>query len=139
MLLGSGMPVLAALRIARGTVSNLALGGALDRAVEDVSHGVRIATALTPVLPPLGAQLLAVGEETGRVPDLARQVADTYDRELKRALRSAVALIEPALIVFFAVLVGFVALAMLQAIYSINGVNAVTTAASNITSARSSA
>jgi general secretion pathway protein F len=130
MLLGSGMPVLGALRIARGTVSNLALGAALDRAAEDVSHGVRIASALAPVLPPLGAQLLAVGEETGRVPDLARQVADTYDREVKRALRSAVALIEPALIVFFAVLVGFVALAMLQAIYSVNAGAAV---ASNIT------
>jgi general secretion pathway protein F len=130
MLLGSGMPVLGALRIARGTVSNLALGAALDRAAEDVSHGVRIASALAPVLPPLGAQLLAVGEETGRVPDLARQVADTYDRELKRALRSAVALIEPALIVCFAVLVGFVALAMLQAIYSVNAGAAV---ASNIT------
>lgn len=136
MLLGSGMPVLGALRIARGTVSNSALGAALDRSVEDVSHGVRIATALTPVLPPLGAQLLAVGEETGRLPELARQVAETYDRELKASLRSAVALIEPALILFFAVLVGFVALAMLQAIYS---VNAGTTVASNITSAWSGA
>ena len=75
-----------------------------------------------------------MGEETGRLSELARQVADTYERELTRALRSAVALIEPALILFFAVLVGFVALAMLQAIYS---VNAGTTLASNITSARS--
>jgi general secretion pathway protein F len=131
MLLSSGMPVLSALRIARGTVSNLALGAALDQATEDVSHGVRIATALAPVLPPLGAQLLAVGEETGRLPELARQVAETYDRELKRALRAAVALIEPALILFFAVLVGFVALAMLQAIYS---VNAGASLASNVTS-----
>ena len=136
MLLGGGMPVLGALRIARGTVSNLALGASLDRAAEDVSHGVRIATALGPVLPPLGAQLIAVGEETGRVPELARQVAETYDRELKASLRSAVALIEPVLILFFAVLVGFVALAMLQAIYSIN---AGTTVASNITSAWSGA
>jgi general secretion pathway protein F len=132
LLLGSGMPVISALRIARGTVGNLALGASLDQATEDVSHGVRIATALTPVLPPLGAQLLAVGEETGRVAELSRQVAETYDRELKRSLRSAVALIEPALIVFFAVLVGFVALAMLQAIYSVNAGSAV---ASNITSA----
>ena len=131
MLLSSGMSVLSALRIARGTVTNLALGAALDQATEDVSHGVRIATALAPVLPPLGAQLLAVGEETGRLPELARQVAETYDRDLSRALRSAVALIEPSLIVFFAILVGFVALAMLQAIYS---VNAGTTLASNIAS-----
>ena len=136
MLLGSGMPVLGALRIARGTVSNLALGASLDQAAEDVSHGGRIAAALSPVLPPLAAQLIAVGEETGRLPDLSRQAADTDDRELKRALRSAVALIEPVLILFFAVLVGFVALAMLQAIYS---VNAGTALASNITSAWSGA
>jgi type II secretory pathway component PulF len=136
MLLGSGMPVVGALRIARGTVSNLALGASLDQAAEDVSHGGRIAAALSPVLPPLAAQLIAVGEETGRLPDLSRQAADTYDRELKRALRSAVALIEPVLILFFAVLVGFVALAMLQAIYSVNAGAAL---ASNITSAWSRA
>lgn len=142
LLLGSGMPVMAALRIARGTVANLSLGAALDQAAEDVSHGVRIATALAPVLPPLGTQLLAVGEETGRVAELSRQVAETYDRELKRSLRSAVALIEPALIVFFAVLVGFVALAMLQAIYSVNGgagINGASPVASNITSTWSGA
>jgi type II secretory pathway component PulF len=131
MLLSSGMSAIGALRIARGTVSNLALAAALDQATEDVSHGVRIAPALAPVLPPLGAQLLAVGEETGRLPELARQVAETYDRDLARSLRTAVALIEPSLIVFFAILVGFVALAMLQAIYSVNAGAAV---ASNITS-----
>lgn len=137
MLLASGMPVLGALRIARGTVTNLALGASLDQASEDVSHGVRIATALAPVLPALGAQLLAVGEETGRLPELARQVADAYDRDLKRALRSAVALIEPALILFFAVLVGFVALAMLQAIYSVNAGSVVASDMIPITEARS--
>jgi type II secretory pathway component PulF len=131
MLLASGMPVPTALRIARGSTTNLALAAALDQATEDVTHGVRVSVALAPVLPALGAQLLAVGEETGRLGDLSRQVAETYDRELRRTLRSAVALIEPALILFFAVLVGFVALAMLQAIYS---VNAGATLASNITS-----
>lgn len=137
MLLASGMPVLGALRIARGTVANLALGASLDQASEDVSHGVRIATALAPVLPPLAAQLLAVGEETGRLSELAGQVADTYDRELERSLRSAVALIEPALIVFFAVLVGFVALAMLQAIYSVNAGTALASNMTPLTLARS--
>jgi type II secretory pathway component PulF len=89
------------------------------------------------VLPPLGAQLLAVGEETGRLPELARQVAETYDRELKRSLRSAVALIEPVLIVFFDILVGFVALAMLQAIYSVNAGTSLASDMIQITLARS--
>ena len=137
MLLASGMPVLGALRIARGTVTNVALGASLDQASEDVSHGVRVATALAPVLPALGAQLLAVGEETGRLPEMARRVAETYDRELKRSLRSAVALIEPVLIVFFAVLVGFVAVAMLQAIYSVNAGTSLASDMIPITLARS--
>ena len=136
MLLSSGMSVPAALRIARGGVANLSLGAALDQATEDVLHGGRVSAALSPVLPPLAAQLLAVGEETGRLADLTRQVAETYDRELRRTLRSAVALIEPAMILLFAALVGFVALAMLQAIYS---VNAGATLASNITLIWSSA
>jgi type II secretory pathway component PulF len=48
------------------------------------------------------------------------RIADTYDGEVRRALRTAVTLIEPALIITFGGLVGFVALAMLQAIYGID-------------------
>jgi type II secretory pathway component PulF len=64
--------------------------------------------------------MLAVGEESGRLDELCLRVADTYDGEVRRAIRTAVALIEPAMIILFGGLVGFVALAMLQAIYSIN-------------------
>jgi type II secretory pathway component PulF len=134
MLLSSGMNVPASLRIARGGIENLALAAGLDQATEDVMHGGRVSVALAPVLPPLATQLVAVGEETGRLADLSRQVAETYDRELRRTMRSAVALIEPVMILLFAVLVGFVALAMLQAIYS---VNAGPTLASNVTLIRS--
>jgi len=65
-------------------------------------------------------QMLAVGEESGRLDELCSRVADTYDGEVRRALRTLVALLEPAMIIVFGALVGFVALAMLQAIYSIN-------------------
>ena len=50
----------------------------------------------------------------------ASRVSDTYDGEVRRSLRALVALIEPAMIIIFGALVGFIALAMLQAIYSIN-------------------
>ena len=71
-------------------------------------------------MPPLALQMLAVGEESGRMEELCDSVANTYDAEVRRALRTAVAMIEPALILVFGALVGFVALAMLQAIYGIN-------------------
>jgi len=65
-------------------------------------------------------QMIAVGEESGQLEELCLKVADSYDSEVRRALRTAVALIEPAMILLFGGLVGFVALAMLQAIYGIN-------------------
>ena len=79
-----------------------------------------VARALDGTLPPLATQLLAVGEESGSLDRMALRVADTYDAESQRALRGLVALVEPALIVGFGAVVGFVALAMLQAVYSIN-------------------
>ncbi len=120
LLLGSGMPVLPALGITRASVSNAAIREVLDRAVAAVSGGSALATALAGALPPLAQQLLAVGEESGRLDELCLRVADAYDAEVRRTLRLLVALIEPAMILLFGGLVGFVALAMLQAIYGIN-------------------
>jgi type II secretory pathway component PulF len=72
------------------------------------------------VLPPLATQLLAVGEESGSLGSMATRIADTTDADIQRRLRTLAGLVEPVLIVLFGGLVGFVALAMLQAIYAIN-------------------
>jgi type II secretory pathway component PulF len=64
--------------------------------------------------------MIAVGEETSQLEGLSLRVADAYDSDVRRTLRAMVALIEPAMILVFGGLVGFVALAMLQAIYGIN-------------------
>jgi type II secretory pathway component PulF len=92
----------------------------IDRAAAALAEGSALAPALNGVLPPLALQMLAVGEESGRLDDLCLRVADTYDGEVRRAMRTAVTLIEPALILTFGGIVGFVALAMLQAIYGID-------------------
>lgn len=119
-LLQGGAPLLASLRIAREGVDNLALGARLDAAIGRVERGDRLAASLDGVLPPLATQLLAVGEEGGALDAMAARAADTYDAEVQRGLRTLVGLVEPVLILAFGGLVGFVALAMLQAIYSIN-------------------
>jgi type II secretory pathway component PulF len=116
----SGVPILQALRVARAAATNLAVAEGVDRATAAVSRGEALAPALGGVLPPLALQMLAVGEESGRLEEMCARIADTYDVEVRRALRSTVALIEPIMILVFGALVGFVALAMLQAIYSIN-------------------
>ena len=120
LLLKSGVPALPALKIARNATANLALQEGVDRATAALTEGGALAAALAGTLPPLALQLIAVGEESGRLEELCVRVADTYDGEVRRALRTAVALLEPALILVFGALVGFVALAMLQAIYGIN-------------------
>jgi len=120
LLLKSGVPALPALKIARNATSNLALQEGVDRAAAAVAEGGALAAALDGTLPPLAVQMIAVGEESGRLEELCLRVANTYDGEVRRALRSAVAMLEPTLILVFGALVGFVALAMLQAIYGIN-------------------
>ena len=120
LLLKSGMPALPALKIARTSATNLVVQESIDRAAASLSEGSGLAPSLAGTLPPLALQMIAVGEESGRLEELCLRVADTYDGEVRRALRTGVALLEPALILFFGALVGFVALAMLQAIYGIN-------------------
>ena len=120
MLLASGRSVLPSLRVARSAVTNLELGARFDRATEAVSQGQRLHVALAGTLPPLACELMAVGEESGKLDELCVRIADSYDNDVRRALRSLVGIIEPSLILLFAVVVGFVALAMLQAIYSLN-------------------
>lgn len=119
-LLESGASVLAALRGARSAVLNLAFGRRMDQAIEDVRRGRTIATAMSGILPPLVLELVAAGEESGSLAELAQQAGVRADDDAQRRLRRMVGFVEPALILLFGLLVGFVALAMLQAIYSVN-------------------
>jgi type II secretory pathway component PulF len=120
LLIRSGVAALPALRIARASATNLVLREGIDHAVAAIAEGSALAPALAETLPPLAVQMMAVGEESGRLDALCLRVADSYDGEVRRAMRTAVTLIEPALILTFGTLVGFIALAMLQAIYGID-------------------
>lgn len=121
LLLSNGTPILSALRISRASVANEFLGSAIERAMSAVSQGRRLSTELAGVLPTGALQLLSVGEETGRLGELSLRAAESYEADLARRLRVSIGWIEPALILIFGGIVGFVAIAMLQSIYSING------------------
>jgi type II secretory pathway component PulF len=112
--------VLSALRGARAAVVNLAYGKRIEHAIEDVHRGRSISVAMAGVLPPLALELVAAGEESGALAELAMQAATRAEDDAQRTLRRLVSFVEPALILVFGLLVGFVALAMLQAIYSVN-------------------
>jgi type II secretory pathway component PulF len=120
VLLESGSGVLSSLRIASEGVGNVTLRHRLQEAVRAVERGERFSGTVEGALPPLATQLLAIGEESGTLGPMALRVADAAESEVQRRLKALVSLVEPILIVSFGALVGFIALAMLQAIYSIN-------------------
>lgn len=120
VMLAGGLPLLPALRLARSGVTNLAMADALERVSDDVARGQPLGASLSGVLSPMAVQLLSVGEESGRLDVLCLRAATQYDDEVRRTLRTAASLLEPALILLFGAIVGFVALAMLQAIYAVN-------------------
>jgi type II secretory pathway component PulF len=99
---------------------NLAYGKRIEHAIEDVRRGRTISIAMAGVLPPLALELVAAGEQSGALAELAMQAATRAEDDAQRTLRRLVSFVEPALILLFGLLVGFVALAMLQAIYSVN-------------------
>lgn len=120
LLQRSGVGIVASLRIARSAMTNDFVGDQIGRAADLVSQGRRLGAELQGILPPLAVQLISVGEESGKLGELCLRAADAYDRDVSRRLTALVSLLEPVLILVFGAMVGFVALAMLQAIYSVN-------------------
>ncbi len=118
--LESGVPLLRAMSLARATVGNDDLAERLARAEALVRDGGSVSQALSGSLTPLATRLLEAGEESGALAPLARRAATAANDQVQRVVTSAVALIEPVMILGFGGVVGFVALALLQAIYGIN-------------------
>jgi len=112
--------MLAAVRVARQGITNEAIAVELTAAGERIARGERVAESLSGALPPLAVELLAAGEEGGRLSEMCVRVAAVHEASVTRSLRTVVRLIEPVLILVFGAIVGFIALAMLQAVYSVN-------------------
>jgi type II secretory pathway component PulF len=120
-LLSTGVPLLAALEHARRAAGDGALADRLARAQQAVSEGDRLAVALKrhEALSPGALRLAHFGEESGRLAELLEKAAHIEEAAAHRSLRALVTLLEPALIVTFALVVAFVAAALLQAVYSV--------------------
>jgi len=120
-MLRAGMPLLAALDAAREAAGDLAVSARLERARERVAQGAPLAASLERerALSPAALQLLAVGESSGRLGDMALRAGDLAAQEADRGLKTLITVLEPALIVAFGGLVAFTAAALLQAVYSL--------------------
>jgi general secretion pathway protein F len=120
-MLAAGMPLLAALEAIREAAGDLAVADRLARARERVAQGAPLTSSLEreEALTASALQLLAVGESSGRLSEMAMRAGALAASEAERGLKTLVTFIEPALIVAFGGLVAFVAAALLQAVYAI--------------------
>jgi general secretion pathway protein F len=124
-LLRSGVPVLQALDIVREVVTNQVIG----RAVSEVQVGVREGAGMSGPLgrsgafPSLALQMIAVGEDTGKLDEMLLTVADYFDREVRNEVKRLTSLLEPVMILVMGLVVGFMVISMLMAVFSINDIN----------------
>lgn len=120
-LLASGVPILQALLITRDTSGNVHVANALNLVHDRVKEGDNVAKPLesTKVFPDMVTSMIEVGEETGALPEMLNRVADTYDDEVDNAVAGLTSIIEPVMIVFMAVVVGTIVIALFLPIIGI--------------------
>ena len=123
-LLGAGIPLIRALRVAREVVANEQLTSQLALVEEDVRGGTGLGAALekTRQFPTLLHQLVAVGEESGRTGSILVKSAATFDNIVRNQMSKLVAALQPALILLLALAVGGITITMLSAVFSMNAV-----------------
>ncbi len=113
-MLENGVPILQALTIARETASNTLIARAIQQAHDRVKDGDSLSAPLqvSGVFPATVISMIDVGEQTGALPNMLLKVADIYDDDVDNAIASALSLLEPALIIFLAVIVGCIVIAL---------------------------
>ena len=120
-LLSSGVPILQALQITRDTLNNSYFAEAINNIHDSVRDGEAMATQMEreDVFPTMVSSMVEIGEETGELPAMLTRIADNYDEDVDNAVAGMVSLIEPVMIVFLAVVVGFIVIALFLPIVKI--------------------
>jgi general secretion pathway protein F len=121
-LIHSGVPILQGLAIVREIINNALISQAMVNIQSGLKEGEGISTPLreSRLFPPLALHMISIGEETGQLDQMLLKVADTYDTEVRNTVNRLIALLEPALILLMGLIVGFIVIAMLLAVFSVN-------------------
>ena len=125
-LISSGVNVVEALSITRDVLQNNKYKEVLTRAIDDVQKGVPVSNSFkeaVKIYPVLLGEMMAVGEETGKMSEMLERLAVFYEEEVTEATKDMATVIEPILMIFIGVAVGFFALSMIKPMYSMmNGI-----------------
>jgi type IV pilus assembly protein PilC len=120
-LVTSGVPILQALNITRETAGNMVIAQAIGQVHESVKEGESIVQPLeaSAAFPPMVISMIDVGEETGQLPEMLLKIADVYDDEVDNSVAAMTAALEPIMIVFLALVVGTIVIALFLPLISI--------------------
>jgi general secretion pathway protein F len=121
-MLKSGVPVLGAMAVVGDMMSNQAIGSAVSRLADGVKRGGTIASGMKEhtAFPALAVHMVRVGEETGRLEEMLLKTADTFETDVRTEMKRVLGMLEPIIILGMGVIVAFIVVAMLLAIFSIN-------------------
>lgn len=120
-LIKSGVPLLQALSNSKEVINNQVISSAIDNVSKGAKEGKGVSAPLyqANVFPDLALSMIKVGEETGQLDDMLIKVAETYEKSLRLTIKRFISFVEPAMILFMGLIIGFIVLAMLMAIFSI--------------------
>ena len=120
-LYSAGVPILNAIEVTGQTAGNKVVEKAMDDVIESVKSGGSIAAPLreAPIFPPMVAQMLAVGEETGGLDNMLNKVADFYEDQVAAAIKSLTSILEPVMIILVGAVVGFIVIAMYMPMFKV--------------------
>lgn len=124
-LLGSGVPIVTAMNIARNLVGNVHIARAIENARENITEGQSIAEPLkrSGEFPPLVIHMISIGEKTGELPAMLKNVADSYEEQVAGAIDTMTGLLEPAMIVFMGGTVGFIVISVIMPIMDMSNLS----------------
>lgn len=124
-LLGSGVPILSALTIARNLVGNTLLANAIASAKENITEGQSIAGPLgkSGQFPPLVIHMISIGEKTGELPAMLKNVAETYEEQINAKIEGLTSLLEPLMIIGMGGMVGFIVISVFMPLLDLGNIN----------------
>lgn len=122
LLIRSGLPILRALEIAAPVLDNLVLRKHLEKAREDLTGGGSLGKGLKEcgVFPLFMTNLISVSEESGRLDEALKEIADFYERETDESIKIMTSLMEPLMILVMGLIVGFIVISMMLPMFELN-------------------
>jgi general secretion pathway protein F len=121
-LLQSGVPLLQAMEIVRNVVNNIIIGETISKAGKDVEEGKELSGPLTQsgIFPPLVTEMIAVGEQSGKLEAMLNRIATAYETEAQADIMVMTSLLEPLMIVVMALVVAFIVISILLPIFEMS-------------------